>query len=693
MTPLPDGDRTVVVDYIDQSSRRKQVEMWNRITNSTDPKALWAGINWNGTSMGATEAPDIDDIKTHFQSKSSTDDESTLLCEVTGNVHVPVLDDEIKVEEVCEGFNRLKPGKATADGWAKQMIPKGDIFFMTFLTFVMNIIFKNHLYPTQWRTTIVNAIYKCKGLRSLAANFRPVSLVQLLSKLFDFTMLKRFMKWFTPHDAQTAYTSGKSAADHVFFMRCMISYAVKVKKKLFLIAIDFDGAFDRVSRSILIKKLVKFGAGTVFTLCIASIYMSTENTIFQGKDSRTYDLYAGIKQGLPLSPMLFLFYINDIFPFFEALYKEGRNILDKISMLIHADDATLIATLRSKAVEKLKSLLFYCNLNKILLQYSKCVFIVINGDENDREKLPFGDTFIENGDHIGLLGSHLDQDASMKKDLARHCLKRYPSCIKYYNFLRSNHLAPLVINIKVLEACVVSSLLHNCETFGNCPTTELERMYMKLIKAALNVRPSTPNDLVLIESGLKPLKAVILVRQFNFFKRFQESLSEDGARREMMDTMLTNPTAYLRHYVNLESEYIDAKEIYKKYDDELKSRVRTRAEKGGYKFQMYLKLNPQLEKSPYLQQDINNPIVKDITKFRLGSHRFPIETGRWRNPQKARVDRTCAVCGVTGDELHCVYVCPLVNRDGLVLPGDFKWDWNDPNILKLFQEMRVTDLL
>ena len=83
---------------------------------------------------------------------------------------------------------------------------------------------------------------------------------------------------------------------------------------------------------------------------------------------------------------------------------------------------------------------------------------------------------------------------------------------------------------------------------------------MKLIKAALNVRPSTPNDLVLIESGLKPLKAVILVRQFNFFKRFQESLSEDGARREMMDTMLTNPTAYLRHYVNLESAYL-AREI------------------------------------------------------------------------------------------------------------------------------------
>ena len=66
---------------------------------------------------------------------------------------------------------------------------------------------------------------------------------------------------------------------------------------------------------------------------------------------------------------------------------------------------------------------------------------------------------------------------------------------------------------------------------------------------------------------------------------------------------------------------------------------------------------------------------------------------RWSNPRKARADRTCAVCGVTGDELHCVHVCPLVNRDGLVLPDDFKWDWNDDNILKLFQEIKVTDLL
>ena len=63
---------------------------------------------------------------------------------------------------------------------------------------------------------------------------------------------------------------------------------MKVKEKLFLISIDFDGAFDRVSRSVLIRKLSLFGAGTIFVTCIASMYLKTDNVIFQGK--KTYQV-------------------------------------------------------------------------------------------------------------------------------------------------------------------------------------------------------------------------------------------------------------------------------------------------------------------------------------------------------------------------------------------------------------------
>ena len=61
--------------------------------------------------------------------------------------------------------------------------------------------------------------------------------------------------------------------------------------------------------------------------------MWTENIMYQG----TYKLCAGIKEVLPLSLLLFLFYIDDIFMFFEGVYGFC------VSILIHAGDDTLIA--------------------------------------------------------------------------------------------------------------------------------------------------------------------------------------------------------------------------------------------------------------------------------------------------------------------------------------------------------------
>ena len=75
--------------------------------------------------------------------------------------------------------------------------------------------------------TIVNGIVKLKGLFPESKIYRPVSLVQLLSKLFDFILLDRFKKWFTPADEQTAYQEKKGGADHVFLLRCMLQHAKK----------------------------------------------------------------------------------------------------------------------------------------------------------------------------------------------------------------------------------------------------------------------------------------------------------------------------------------------------------------------------------------------------------------------------------------------------------------------------------
>ena len=105
--------------------------------------------------------------------------------------------------------------------------------------------------------------------------------------------------------------------------------------------------------------------------------------------------------------------------------------------------------------------------------------MVINGDEKDREPLPFGDKVLNHTTHLETLGSHLAASGNLVDDLKYHMEKRYKSTIKFYNYLRENKNAPTLVKLEVLKACVINSLLYNCETFGNLVPDDLEKMYNK----------------------------------------------------------------------------------------------------------------------------------------------------------------------------------------------------------------------
>lgn len=364
---------------------------------------------------------------------------------------------------------------------------------------------------------------------------------------------------------------------------------------------------------------------------------------------------AGIKQGLPLSPWLFLFYINDIFDFFNGIYGQ-QSILESLHILIHADDTTLIASCRETAEKKLNSLMFYCNLNKINLQLTKCEFIVINGNASDKRDFLLKNGKIKNKDHISLLGSQISQTGKIKSDMELHMQKRHYSIHKFYNFLRANKLAPIPVKLKVLRSCVMAALLHNCECFGDNIPDNLESQYYKLIKCCLGVRSNTPNKLVLLESGLPPIKALILTRQYNFIQRFEKYLEPDSPRHIVYQQLLTDSSNYIRHYKTLQQTYISKQQIYQTFNLELKNEIQNCSDRS--KFALYMKFNPTL-----IAPDMIQHHWYYFTKLRLSSHRMPIETGRWSRTH--REQRVCNSCNTIGDEEHYIYHCIEINRTNI----------------------------
>ena len=292
-------------------------------------------------------------------------------------------------------------------------------------------------------------------------------------------------------------------------------------------------------------------------------------------------------------------------------------------------------------------------------------------------------------DHLEILGSHIS--GNLKYDLELHLKKRFKNVIKFFNYVRSNKLAPVSVKLKVLKSCVMSALLYNCEAFGQKIPEGLDQLYYKMIRAALGVRSNVSNLTLLVESGCLPLECIIRRRQLKFFRRFMKSIERHSIRSAIFQKLLSNKSEYLNHYTTLDETYSSVDDLKEEYIRNVHDKIKTFAadREKHYKYWVYLQLNPELKPSPFLGRI--DKVGKAITKFRLGSHNLKIETGRWQ--RIPRNERLCSTCGVIGDEWHMFYDCVAISRVDLNLPSELSEMWDYSKVNTLFERVMAAELL
>ena len=246
-------------------------------------------------------------------------------------------------------------------------------------------LFSQGKYVRAWSAATLSAVFK-KGDATCLDNYRAIAVGGVLGKLYAVLLESRI----TPvaevngwrAQGQAGFRPDKSTTDQVFILRNLIEQAQlgSSGRPIFCCFVDFKKAYDRVRRDHLLTRLADLGIHGNMMAAIAQMYWSVPLTPKLGKEvGSSIDSTCGVKQGDPLSPLLFGLFIDELEGWMQSQLGQEAGVLVgalRLYLLLYADDLVLVSRTPEGLQRQLEVLESFCAAKGMEVNLSKTEAVV-----------------------------------------------------------------------------------------------------------------------------------------------------------------------------------------------------------------------------------------------------------------------------------------------------------------------------